>query len=103
MNTRDRSNISTDIANQLREMIFARVLEEGSRINEVHLAASLRVSRTPLREALAALVAEGAAYSIPRRGFFVRELTLKEFESDRETYISNLKWCDLYPRSFLRS
>lgn len=85
----NRSNMSTDIANRLRDMIFDRVLEEGTRLNEVHLASSLGVSRTPLREALAALVAEGAAYSIPRRGVFVRELTIAEFE-------------DIYPiRSYL--
>ena len=75
-----RANISTDVANTLRDMIFERALVEGARINEVHLAARLGVSRTPLREALTTLVAEGALESIPRRGFFVRRLTLREFE-----------------------
>lgn len=79
MQIKARDNISTDIANTLRDMIFDRVLDDGQRINEVHLAARLGVSRTPLREALATLVAEGALYSIPRRGFFVRELTVEEF------------------------
>ncbi|ANM32146.1 hypothetical protein ABI59_08030 [Acidobacteria bacterium Mor1] len=53
--------------------------EEGSRINEVALAEELQVSRTPLREALSALTAEGFLENIPRRGFFVLPLSTKEF------------------------
>lgn len=84
-----RPNISEDLANTLREMIFEGALSEGERINEVQLSVRLGVSRTPLREALTTLVAEEAMESIPRRGFFVRGLTIKEFE-------------DIYPmRSFL--
>lgn len=59
-------------------MIVDGRLAAGAAINEVHLARSLGVSRTPLREALSGLVAEGAVLQIPRRGFFVRELTLEE-------------------------
>ncbi len=75
-----RPNISEALANTLRGMIFDGVLGAGERINEVHLADQLGVSRTPLREALSMLAAEEALESIPRRGFFVRELTRKEFE-----------------------
>jgi DNA-binding GntR family transcriptional regulator len=77
----NRPNLSDDLANSLRDMIVDGRLAAGQRINEVHLAASLGVSRTPLREALAALVAEGALTSVPRRGVFVRELTVSEAES----------------------
>ena len=59
-------------------MIVDGRLEPGKRINEVQLAAQLGVSRTPLREALAGLVAERALLTIPRRGFFVQELTAEE-------------------------
>jgi len=75
-----RPNISNELANTLRDMIFDGKLQPGERLNEVHLAASLGVSRTPLREALSMLVAEEALDTIPRRGFFVRELTREEFE-----------------------
>jgi DNA-binding GntR family transcriptional regulator len=75
-----RLNISQQLANSLRDMIFDGDLKGGERINEVHLSEGLGVSRTPLREALTTLVAEGALISIPRRGCFVRELTRKEFE-----------------------
>lgn len=75
-----RLNISGEVANRLRDMIAYGELKPGERINEVHLAASLGVSRTPLREALMALAAEGALFTIPRRGFFVQKLSREEFE-----------------------
>lgn len=75
-----RPNISAELAIRLRDMIFDGDLSEGARINEVRLAAQLGVSRTPLREALMMLVAEEALDSVPRRGFFVRQLSREEFE-----------------------
>lgn len=61
-------------------MIVDGALAAGERLNEVHLAAQLGVSRTPLREALNRLVAEGAVEARPRLGYFVKPLTLEEFE-----------------------
>lgn len=75
-----RDNISDSVAAAVRDMIVDGRLPAGERINEVHLAAQLGVSRTPLREALAKLAQEGALRSIPRIGYFVRELSLEEFE-----------------------
>jgi len=75
-----RDNISGDVAKAVRDMIVDGRLPAGERINEVHLSEALGVSRTPLREALAKLVQEGALRSIPRIGYFVRELSLEEFE-----------------------
>jgi len=62
-------------------MITNGILPTESRINEVHLSEQLGVSRTPLREALATLVSEGALENRPRKGNFVRPLTREEFES----------------------
>lgn len=75
-----RPNLSEQVATLLRDMIFDGELVGGERINEVHLANRVGVSRTAVREALTTLVAEKALTSIPRRGCFVRELTRKEFE-----------------------
>lgn len=74
-----RNNISFDLAETLRQMIAEGQLEANSRINEVHLSKELGVSRTPLREALAMLAAEGAVEARPRRGMFVRPLSRDEF------------------------
>lgn len=76
----ERPNITHLITDRVREAIVDGRIRPGSRINEVHLARTLHVSRTPLREALMHIVAEGTVKSIPRRGFFVRPLTVKEFE-----------------------
>jgi len=74
-------NISDEVAMVVREMIFDGRLEAGERINEVQLAANLGFSRTPLREALISLLGEGALDHIPRRGYFVRALTVEEVEN----------------------
>jgi DNA-binding GntR family transcriptional regulator len=76
----DRPNISESLVVAVRDMIVDGELAAGERINEVHLAARLGVSRTPLREALGHLVAEGALTIVPRIGYFVRPLTLEEFQ-----------------------
>lgn len=75
-----RDNISDSLVTELRNMIVDARLSPGARINEVHLSQQLGVSRTPLREALARLAQEGALASVSRIGYFVRPLTLEEFE-----------------------
>jgi DNA-binding GntR family transcriptional regulator len=75
-----RPNLSGDLSTRLRDMILEGELPAGERLNEVHLAAKLGVSRTPLREALSRLVSEGAVTSVPRLGFFVCPLTAEEVE-----------------------
>ena len=80
-NFTERPNLSNAIADRLRQMIFSGELRPGERLNEVHLARELGVSRTPLREALGVLVGEGPVSTEPRRGFFVRPLTVEEFQA----------------------
>jgi len=75
-----RDNISDSAAKAVRDMIVDGRLPAGERINEVHVSVQLGVSRTPLREGLAKLAQEGALRSIARIGYFVRELSLEEFE-----------------------
>lgn len=76
----ERVNIADAAVEAVRTMIVDGALPEGERVNEVHLADKLGVSRTPLREALNRLASEGALTSAPRLGFFVRPLTLEEFQ-----------------------
>ena len=75
-----RDNLSDALVVRLRNMIIEGELPAAERINEVHLSRRLGVSRTPLREALAKLAQEGALTSLPRIGWFVRPLSLEEFE-----------------------
>lgn len=79
-NLLQRGNLSDAVAERLRLMISEGRLAAGERINEVHLAERLGISRTPLREALTRLTAEGALNALPRIGYFVCPLTVEEFE-----------------------
>jgi DNA-binding GntR family transcriptional regulator len=56
----------------LREMILDGTIAPGERLNEVALAASLGISRGPLREAVQRLASEGLLTVISHRGSFVR-------------------------------
>ncbi len=75
-----RANVSNAVADAVRTMIVDGQLPEGERVNEVQLSQALGVSRTPLREALNRLAAEGALSQAPSRGFAVKPLTLEELE-----------------------
>lgn len=70
-----------EVADRLRGMIQAGELRAGEWIDEVSLTASLGISRTPLREALKVLVAEGLLRIEPRRGCFVNELSGRDLEN----------------------
>lgn len=65
------------IYDQLKQMAINYKFRPGEPLNEVELAASLGVSRTPLREGLNRLVAEGLLNFVPRRGFSGRSLDTK--------------------------
>lgn len=75
-----RPNLSIELADLVRELVLSGDLPPGERVNEVHLARQLGVSRTPLREALSRLVAEGALVAQSRRGFFAAQVSVDEVE-----------------------
>lgn len=64
-----------DVADRLREKIFARELEPGAWIDELKLAGEWGISRTPLREALKVLAVEGLVTMKVRRGAYVTEMS----------------------------
>jgi len=68
-----RRALYEDVADQLRQRIFARALEPGAWVDEMKIAAELGTSRTPLREALKVLAVEGLVVMKPRRGAYVAE------------------------------
>ena len=67
-----------EVAELLRQRIFARELEPGSWIDELRIAEQLGISRTPLREALKVLAAEGLVTMKVRRGAYVTEVSEKD-------------------------
>jgi len=64
-----------EVAELLRQRIFRRELEPGSWIDELRIAEELGISRTPLREALKVLAAEGLVTMKLRRGAYVTEVS----------------------------
>ncbi len=70
-----RRALYQDVADRLRQQIFARTLEPGSWIDELKLAAEYGISRTPLREALKVLAVEGLVTMKLRRGAYVTEVS----------------------------
>ena len=67
-----------EVAELLRQRIFARELVPGSWIDEMRLAEEYGISRTPLREALKVLATEGLVTMKMRRGAYVTEVNDKD-------------------------
>ena len=67
-----------EVAELMRQKIFARELEPGSWIDELKLSEQLGISRTPMREALKVLAAEGLVTMKVRRGAYVTEVSDKD-------------------------
>lgn len=67
-----------EVAERLRQRIFRRELEPGSWIDELRIAEEYGISRTPLREALKVLAAEGLVTMKVRRGAYVTEVSEKD-------------------------
>lgn len=75
------SSLKEQTYEALRQAITSMNLckpSEAPKLDERHLAESLGVSRTPVREALARLEQEGLVQTIPRRGVFVVRKTRAE-------------------------
>jgi DNA-binding GntR family transcriptional regulator len=73
-------SLHDQVATQLRDLIFSGELGPGAFIDEVALCEQLHISRTPLREALKVLKAEGLVRHEPRRGSFVYEVTERDLD-----------------------
>nr|WP_244651258.1 GntR family transcriptional regulator [Rhizobium sp. CFBP 8762] len=73
--TRRSADSSERAYNTIRKLLVEFKLKPEERINEVQLAKTFGVSRTPIREALNRLASEGFVSLTPNRGFFVRSLS----------------------------
>lgn len=74
------NSLHDEVAATLREQIFDGSLAPGSFVDEIALCERLSISRTPLREALKVLTAEGLLRHEPRRGCFVNEVTERDLD-----------------------
>lgn len=74
------NSLHDEVATRLRDQIFSGALAQGSFLDEAALCESLKISRTPLREALKVLAAEGLVRHEPRRGSFVNQVSEQDLD-----------------------
>lgn len=63
-----RAGLHAQVASRLRQMLVEGAIAPGAKLNERELCELLQVSRTPLREAIKMLAAEGLVELVPHRG-----------------------------------
>ena len=72
--------VTQSLVHHLRVKIISGELAPGQKLNEAELASIFNISRPPLREAFRLLENEYLIVSIPRKGSYVAELSLKDFQ-----------------------
>ena len=70
--------LSRNIAEQLKQLIYAGEFKAGDRLNEAALAARMGTSRGPIREAIRILTGTGLVTPVVNRGVFVRQVSIRE-------------------------
>lgn len=79
-----RENLGNQVFEQVKEIIVRGEIPAGKRMIESEIAASMGISRTPVREAVHKLEAEGLLQPLPRGGYVVRGLALPDIEETFE-------------------
>lgn len=64
----------------LRDRILSEEYKNGQKLNELSLANELKISRTPIREALKQLELEGLVQSIPNKGVYVKGFSPRDID-----------------------
>ena len=72
--------IRSQIYQILRNALWRGEFTPGQRLQEIDLANQLHVSRSPVREALRQLAADGLVIEIPNKGVYVKTFTAKDID-----------------------
>jgi DNA-binding GntR family transcriptional regulator len=75
-----RRYLHDEAAERVRELILGGQLAPGDRVNEIELSEQFGISRTPMREAIKILAAEGLLETLPNHGARVAQIGAKELE-----------------------
>ena len=70
-----RAALHEQVTHRLRQMLVEGRIAPGAKLNERELCEALNVSRTPLREAIKTLAAEGLVELLPNRGAIALQLS----------------------------
>ena len=73
-------NLTEEAYQQIKGFILRSEIYPRQKIIIEDLSKQMGISRTPIREAMSRLVKEGYVNQILNRGFFVKEITVKEVE-----------------------
>jgi DNA-binding GntR family transcriptional regulator len=80
----ERQRLHDTVVEHLRNLIVEAVLAPGVKLNERELCETLGISRTPLREAIKVLAAEGLIEISPNRGATVSRMSAAEIQETFE-------------------
>jgi len=75
------SNLSDDVAEYIRDKIIKMAYKPGDKIVELKIAKALKVSQSPIREAIRILEKNRLVKLVPRKGAYVTELIESDIES----------------------
>ena len=73
-----RAALHGQVTHRLRQMLVENQIQPGAKLNERALCEGLNVSRTPLREAIKTLAAEGLVELLPNRGAVAASLSVED-------------------------
>ncbi len=73
-----RQVLHQEVATRLRQRIVEGHISPGAKLNERELSEQLQVSRTPLREAIKMLAAEGLVELLPNRGAVAAQMSVQD-------------------------
>lgn len=79
-NVIERKSLHLELVERIRPLIVERQLQPGDKVPEKDLCERFGVSRTPMREALKVLAAEGLVRLEPNRGAWVTVVSVEEVE-----------------------
>lgn len=74
------ASLTEQVYEALRTDILTCALRPGQELNEAEIAERFNISKTPAREALAALRQEGLVRAFPRRGYQVTPITFADMD-----------------------
>jgi DNA-binding GntR family transcriptional regulator len=92
VSTPGKRTLGSDVFEALRKMAISYEMKPGERLNELDLAEKLGVSRTPVREALKRLAAEGLLME-SSRGYVRRPLEIQEMLNLYEARVAIEREC----------
>ena len=73
-------SLVTVVLDNIRRRILAGEFRPGQKINESEIAVNLGISRSPVREAFRILEIDGLITTLPRKGSYITDISLKDLE-----------------------